>query len=400
MSRTAILIVGVNGATANTFVVGTIGGCVIGSAVEGCITHRKMCQSLGLRALEHFVFGGWDPVAGTFYDQAVRHKILPDEIIEASKKTTLQMEPLPACTSGWDPPFDSGFKNCLSESQPTKVIDAIRCNIRDFRSRNGCDRAIVILLGPPLRVENAQVELLTVSQFQEAIKLDKTDLLSSATVYAYAAMLEGAAVIDFTPNITLEIPAIVELSSTLGVPLVGRDGSTGQTFLKAALAHLFWTRNLRIVGWYSTNILGNHDGFVLSLPEHRITKLHDKKEVLDAPRYGVSPENHVVDISYYPPRGDNKESWDSIDFQGWFGMGMQLKLNWQGRDSILAAPLLLDLIRLVDWELAKGSTGIQDQLGFYFKHPLGSQSWRSPYEQFDRLLAHYAIDSDTNRDLA
>ncbi|MCF6154490.1 MAG: hypothetical protein E3K36_04395 [Candidatus Brocadia sp.] len=172
------------------------------------------------------------------------------------------------------------------------------------------------------------------------------------------------------------------------VPLAGRDGNTGQTLIKTVLGQMFKIRNLNLNGWYSTNILGNNDGLVLSMPEHRQTKMEDKLGVLE-PVLGYNHFTHIVDIHYYPPRGDNKEAWESIDFSGWLGMPMSAKINWLGRDSILAAPLIIDLVRLMEFALRRGECGIQSQLAIYFKHPLGTSA-RGFSDQYMLLKNYYA----------
>jgi myo-inositol-1-phosphate synthase len=190
-------------------------------------------------------------------------------------------------------------------------------------------------------------------------------------LYAYAGIETGCAFIDFTPNVTLDVPGVQELAVHSGVPIAGRDGSTGQTLMKTLLAEMLQARNLKLEGWYSTNILGNNDGMVLSRPEHREVKMHDKLSVLE-PILGYNTFSHAVDITYYPPRGDSKEAWDSIDFIGWFSLPMTMKIDWQGRDSILAAPLVLDLCKHLQFALAKGAIGIQSHLAIYFKQPIGT----------------------------
>jgi myo-inositol-1-phosphate synthase len=188
-------------------------------------------------------------------------------------------------------------------------------------------------------------------------------------LYAYAAISELCPCVNFTPSTTFDIPALITLAEQLKVPLCGKDGKTGQTLYKTALAPLFKQRALKVKGWYSTNILGNRDGEVLDQPEHRQTKIESKQNVL-AELLGEDDFDHQVHIHYYKPRGDAKEAWDNIDFEGWFGVPMQMKINWLGSDSILAAPLAADLVRWMIYFHQRGDGGVISELASYFKSPL------------------------------
>nr|MBC8554266.1 inositol-3-phosphate synthase [Candidatus Brocadiales bacterium] len=222
--------------------------------------------------------------------------------------------------------------------------------------------------------------------FRKAIT-NNDEGLTSGMLYAYAAIEENCPFVDFTPNVTLETGALLELADVKNVPLAGRDGNTGQTLMKTVLGQMLKIRNLKLDGWYSTNILGNNDGKVLARNEHSEIKMRDKLGVLE-PLLGYGDFDHKVNIEYFAPRGDNKEAWDSIDFLGWLDQSISVKINWLGRDSILAAPLILDLIRLVEYAQRKGEKGIQSHLAMYFKNPLGTKA-RGFYDQYKVFVDYY-----------
>lgn len=217
---------------------------------------------------------------------------------------------------------------------------------------------------------------------------DNSSHISSAVLYALAAINSGCGYIDFTSSQTLDIKGIVELSNEMKVPLAGRDGATGETILKIALAEFLLKRNLHLLGWFSTNLLGNNDGLILQDRAHAELKIADKANVL-IDVLGYSNFDNIVNINYYRPRGDQKEAWNSVDFQGWLGLEMSLKVNWLGRDSILAAPLVIDLVRHVEYAKYAQNYGILSHLQFYFKHPVGSNT-KSFSESYKILLDYYS----------
>ncbi len=200
--------------------------------------------------------------------------------------------------------------------------------------------------------------------------LDASDpAISPAMLYAYSAIAEGVPYGNFTPSLAADIPALVRMATERNVPIAGKDGKTGQTFLKTVLAPAFRSRSLYVEGWFSTNILGNRDGLALDNPDSLKSKLNTKGSVLDD-ILGYPVEDHVVDIRYYKPRGDNKEAWDNIDLVGFLGQKMQIKVNFLCRDSILAAPLVIEIARVLDLARQRGKGGIQEQLGLFFKAPM------------------------------
>ena len=212
--------------------------------------------------------------------------------------------------------------------------------------------------------------------------LDEEDPeIGPAMLYAYAAIMEGAPYVNFTPSVAADAPALVELARREGVPVAGKDGKTGQTMIKTVLAPALRSRALRVDGWFSTNILGNGDGHILSDPDSLASKIDTKGSVLDD-MLGYEVPDHIVNINYYRPRGDDKEAWDNVDLTGFLGQRMQLKVNFLCGDSVLAAPLVLDLARLADLARLRGDSGVQDQFGLFFKAPMVQEPGSHPEHAF------------------
>jgi myo-inositol-1-phosphate synthase len=360
-----VLIVGMNGATANT----TIVGALLGTQEElalGSITSGMQGLSRHLSRESSFVFGGWDVSSPSPLELANSYHILPTEVLSRSSPILESLRPMRAVISR----HDTMEAKALAEGNAEHLceLERLKSEIAQFCQMNDLQTCTVVYLASPLALAEPAVLNATLTDLK--LMLEKNDpRLPSAILYAYAAIESGAAFVDFTPNITLDVPGVQALAEQSGVPIAGRDGSTGQTLMKTVLAEMFQVRNLRLKGWYSANILGNNDGIVLSRPEHRELKMHDKLAVLEQ-ILGYDGFAHAVDITYYPPRGDSKEAWDSVDFTGWFSQPMAMKIDWQGRDSILAAPLVLDLCKHMQFAQSKGSIGIQEHLAIYFKQPI------------------------------
>jgi myo-inositol-1-phosphate synthase len=243
------------------------------------------------------------------------------------------------------------------------------------------DKVVIVNLASPHKNIKHESWFENSNEFFKKIETND-EAITSGMLYCLAAINEGCPFVDFTPSATLIPKAIIEEAERQKVPIAGRDGSTGQTLMKSVLATMFNQRNLRVNGWFSTNILGNLDGYVLSDNNYNKEKILDKTEVLDK-ILGYHPE-HLVEIKYFKTKGDSKESWDYIDFEGWLGETMQLKINWVGKDSLLAAPLVLDLVRLIAYAKSCGHYGMQKQLSLFFKHPLQTEerSFTNLYHDF------------------
>jgi len=324
--------------------------------------------------LEDIVFTGWDIFGGNLYDAAKTAGVLDRDQLEQMRPFLESIEPMPAV-------FDQHYVKRLTGTKiktgknKCDLANQIRNDIAEFKTKT--DRQVMIWCGSTeIFLELAPVHM-TLEAFERGLVEDDPGITPSM-LYAWAALKEGIPFANGAPNLTVDIPALIELSKKMNAPICGKDFKTGQTFIKTVLAPAFKTRLLGLSGWYSTNILGNRDGEVLDDPESFKTKEESKLGVLD---YILQPElhpdlykdiYHKVRINYYPPRGDNKEGWDNIDIFGWLGYPMQLKVDFLCRDSILAAPLALDLCLFLDLAARTPSLqglGIQEWLSFYFKAP-------------------------------
>jgi myo-inositol-1-phosphate synthase len=244
----------------------------------------------------------------------------------------------------------------------------VRDDLRRFREEEGLERVVVVNLASTEAWPDLTSSVLgDIDTFEKGLDLDE-DVITPGMIYCYAAITEGCPYVNFTPGFT-DVPALLELAEQLNVPVAGKDGKTGQTLIKTVLAPAFRSRALKVEGWYSTNILGNRDGAILDDPSSLASKLDTKGSVLDS-ILGYDVDDHVVRIDYYRPRGDAKEAWDNIDLVGFLGQKMQLKVDFLCRDSILAAPLVLELVRLVAEADRRGEGGPQEQLGYFFKAPV------------------------------
>jgi myo-inositol-1-phosphate synthase len=327
-----------------------------------------------LAGIDQLVFGAWDPVADTAYEAAVKCGVL-DRLahIEPIAAGLKEIEPMTAV-------FDKNYvrrldgPNVKSGAGKRDLAEAVRNDIRDFKAAHSCDRLVVIWCASTeifLEPGPAHQDL---DALEAAIDADDKSIAPSM-LYAYAALKEGVPFINGAPNLTVDVPGMVELADTAGVPIAGKDFKSGQTLVKTVLAPMLKARMLGLRGWYSTNILGNRDGEVLEDPDSFRTKEETKLGVLDhILQPGLYPQlygdvQHQVRINYYPPRGDSKEGWDNIDIVGWLGYPMQIKVDFLCRDSILAAPLALDLVLFTDLAQRAGLRGVQEWLSFYFKSP-------------------------------
>ena len=327
-----------------------------------------------LAELNQLVFGAWDPIPDNAYEAALNCGVLDrhDEI-EPIAEFLKSVEPMEAV-------FDGDYVKRLHgvnvKSPATKLaaVDAIREDMRRFKEANGCDRLVMAWCASTEKfIDEGRIHG-DIESFVGALA-DNHENIAPSMLYAYAALLEGVPFINGAPNLTTDVPALERLASDMGVPICGKDFKTGQTLVKTVIGPMLKARMLGMDGWFSTNILGNRDGEVLDEPENFRTKEESKLGVLD---FILQPEMypdlyadayHKVRINYYPPRGDAKEGWDNIDLFGWLKHRMQLKINFLCSDSILAAPLVLDLILFMDLAQRAGMGGIQEWLSFYFKSP-------------------------------
>ena len=329
-----------------------------------------------LAELKDLVFGAWDVYPANAFESAVNDEVLRAKDILPVEDELKAIVPMKAA-------FDHNYAKRLDGTNVKdcktrwEMVEALREDIRRFKAENGCERVVVIWAASTeiyVPVDNEVHG--TLAALEAAMKADDRDRIAPSMCYAYAALTEGAPFIMAAPNTTVDIPAMWELAEKTKMPIAGKDFKTGQTLVKSGFAPIIGTRCLGLSGWFSTNILGNRDGLVLDDPDNFRTKEVSKLSTLESI---LVPEKqpdlytdyyHKVRINYYPPRGDAKEGWDNIDIFGWMGYPMQVKINFLCRDSILAAPLMLDLVLLSDLAARDGRYGIQRFLSFYLKSPM------------------------------
>ena len=400
--RVGVLLPGM-GAVATTFVAGVeairrglakpIGSLTqmntirLGKRTEGRAPLIK--DFIPVAGLDQLVFGGWDPIPDDAYESAVKSGVLERDHLDPIADFLKAIKPMPAA-------FDTAYvkkldgPNKKSAANKRELAEALREDIRRFKEENQVDRMVMIWCGSTevfLRPGPVHQNL---EAFEKGMEEDDPGIAPSM-LYAYAALMEGVPYANGAPNLSGDIPALEDLAREKGLPIAGKDFKTGQTLMKTILAPGLKTRMLGLSGWFSTNILGNRDGEVLDDPESFKTKEESKLGVL---QHILQPEMypdlygnmyHKVRINYYPPRGDNKEGWDNLDIFGWMGYPMQIKVDFLCRDSILAAPIVLDLALFLDLAARAGMSGIQEWLSFYFKSP---QTPERLYPEHDIFIQH------------
>jgi myo-inositol-1-phosphate synthase len=327
-----------------------------------------------LATLDQLEFGAWDPIPDDAYDSAVNAGVLERNHLDPIRDFLKDIKPMPAV-------FDKEYvkrldgPNVKSGRTKRELGEQLREDIRRFRTERGCDRMVAVWCGSTEIFLKAGPEHASLAAFEKAMDENSHEIAPSM-IYAWACLQEGVPFANGAPNLTVDLPAIHELARDRGMPIAGKDFKTGQTMMKTIIAPGLKARMLGLHGWFSTNILGNRDGAVLDDPDSFKTKEESKLGVLE---YILQPKlypelygeiYHKVRINYYPPRGDNKEGWDNLDIFGWMGYPMQIKVDFLCRDSILAAPIVLDLALFLDLAQRAGMSGVQEWLSFYFKSPL------------------------------
>jgi myo-inositol-1-phosphate synthase len=347
-------------------------------------------QFVPLAGLDDLVFGGWDLFPDDAYQAASKAGVLSSEDLHPLKDFLSAIKPM---TSVFEQSYVKKLTATHAKSGKSKMdlAQQVIADIESFRTRNKCDRMVMVWCGSTEVFREAAPVHQSVAAFEKGLTESDPEIAPSQ-IYAYAAIKSGIPYANGAPNLTVDTPALLELAKEKHVPLAGKDFKTGQTFMKTLLAPGLKARLLGIEGWYSTNILGNRDGEVLDDPESLKTKEVSKLGVLDQilqPHlYPDLYKNlyHVVRINYYPPRGDNKEGWDNVDIFGWMGYQMQIKLNFLCRDSILAAPVVLDLALFLDLAQRSGMKGIQEWLSFYWKSPMTAPGLYPEHDIFIQLM--------------
>ena len=343
-----------------------------------------------LARLEDVVFGGWDLFPDDAYQAASKAGVLSKEHLAEFKDFLSGIRPMTAV-------FEQNFVKRLTATHFKKgkskmdLAEQVVADINDFRKREKLDRVVMVWCGSTEAYRQPTAVHATLETFEKGLVASDPEIAPSQ-IYAYAALKCRVPYANGAPNLTVDTPALLELAKKNSVPVSGKDFKTGQTFMKTSLAPAFKARLLGVNGWYSTNILGNRDGEVLDDPESfkskEVSKLGALEHILQPHLYPdlYGKMYHSVHINYYPPRGDNKEGWDNIDIFGWMGYPMQIKVNFLCRDSILAAPVVLDLALFMDLAQRTGMHGIQEWLSFYWKSPMTAEGLYPEHDTFIQLM--------------
>jgi myo-inositol-1-phosphate synthase len=384
--KLGILLVGL-GAVSTTFVAGVeaikrdlakpigsltqMGTIRLGKRTENRVP--KIKEFVPLAELNDIVFGAWDIFADNAFDAAMKAGVLEKDLLNQVSEQLSSLKPMQAV-------FEQKYvkrldgENVKAGKNKMELAEQLIEEIARFKTEKACDRLVMIwAASTEIFLEQSEIHE-SIEAFERAM-YDNDERVAPSMIYAYASIKSGVPFANGAPNLTVDIPALTRLAEDAGIPICGKDFKTGQTLMKTILAPGLKSRMLGLEGWYSTNILGNRDGEVLDDPESFRTKEESKLSVLEQIlQPEVYPDlyegfSHVVRINYYPPRGDNKEGWDSIDIFGWLGYKMQIKIDFLCRDSILAAPLVLDLALFLDLAQRAGMKGVQEWLSFYFKSP-------------------------------
>ena len=399
--RLGILLQGM-GAVASTVVAGCIAvrqglGQPVGSLTQlGHIRLGKRTDGrnplirdfVPLAPLDGLVFGGWDIFGGDLFEACTDAAVLEPALLAKLEGSLREIRPMPGA---FDPNYVKRLNGThIKAGTRRDWANALRQDIQDFKAKHGLERCVLVnCSSTEVYIEQGPVHE-SIEAFERGLDEDDSTI-SPAMVYAYSAIMEGVPYANGTPSLAADIPALVDLANQKGVPVSGKDFKTGQTMVKTVLAPMFKARMLGVRGWFSTNILGNRDGEVLEDPESFKSKEKTKLGVLDTI---LQPETypdlygnlyHAVRINYYPPRGDSKEGWDNIDIFGWLGYPMQIKVDFLCRDSILAAPIVLDLALFSDLAQRAGRKGIQEWLSFYWKSPVAAPGLLPEHDLFIQL---------------
>ncbi|HEX7091641.1 MAG TPA: inositol-3-phosphate synthase [Longimicrobiales bacterium] len=362
----------------------------LGRRTEG--RQPKIKDFVPLASLEQLAFGGWDPIPDDAYETAVKAGVLERKDIDPLADFLRSIRPMPAV-------FDKAYVRRLDGENVKRgrtkrdLAEQLREDIRRFKEEQGCARLVMVWCGSTEVFMKPGEAHASVESFERAMERND-EAIAPSMLYAWAAIMEGVPYANGAPNLTVDIPALQQLAREREVPIAGKDFKTGQTLMKTIIAPGLKARMLGLRGWFSTNILGNRDGAVLDDPDSFKTKEESKLGVLE---YILQPQlypelygevYHKVRINYYPPRGDNKEGWDNLDIYGWLGYPMQIKVDFLCRDSILAAPIVLDLALFLDLAARAGMNGIQEWLSFYFKSPMVAPEL---YPEHDVFIQHMKL---------
>ncbi|HET7288973.1 MAG TPA: inositol-3-phosphate synthase [Thermodesulfobacteriota bacterium] len=402
--KLGVLIPGIGGAVSTTFIAGVEAikkglGKPIGSLTQlgrirlGKRTEKKsplIKEFLPLAELGDIVFGGWDIFPDNCYEAALKAGVLDKDLIGELKDTLKKLKPMPAVFSRKYVKNLNG-KHLKTGKTKMDLAEQLIEDIKRFKKESGASRLVMVWCGSTEIFIRPSAVHATMSSFEKGLRENHPEIAPSM-IYAYAALKSGVPYANGAPNLSVDVPALTDFAKKKKVPIAGKDFKTGQTLMKTILAPGLKSRMIGLHGWFSTNILGNRDGEVLDDPHSFKTKEESKLGVLE---YMFQPDlhpdlysnyYHKVRINYYPPRGDAKEAWDNIDIFGWLGYPMQIKVNFLCRDSILAAPIVLDLVLFLDLARRAGFDGIQEWLSFYFKSPMYGKGLYPEHDLFIQLM--------------
>lgn len=363
--RLGVAVIGLNGAVATTAAAGVAMIRAGSNDLSGLpLADRDVA---GMAAYRDLHFGGWDLSHDDLGTAALRHGVIGEKELSNGASSLKSMFAWPAVGST-DFCANIDGANKIAAPGHRAAVERIQADLRQFKRDQSLDRVVMINLASTERkADLGAASLASVDAFERGLDADDA-AISPAMLYAYAAIEAGTPYANFTPSVAADVAPLATLAARRGVPIAGKDGKTGQTLMKTVIAPALRARALHVDGWFSTNILGNSDGLALDDPQSLASKVDTKKSVLDQ-MLGYPVEDHIIMIHYYRPRGDDKEAWDNIDLTGFLGQKMQLKLNFLCKDSVLAAPLAIEIARCLDLAAQRGDGGVQEQMGIFFKAP-------------------------------
>ncbi|NVD45291.1 inositol-3-phosphate synthase [Altererythrobacter sp. HHU K3-1] len=387
--KVGVAVIGVGGAVATT----AIAGIEMIKAGSNDLSGLPLADRNvdGMSAYSDLEFGGWDLAEGDLGSCAMRHGVLSENDLQDGASSLRGMKAWPAVGSKAHCANIDGNNRMASGHRA--AVEQIREDLDQFKQDRGLDRMVVINLASTEKMPDSdETSLASLDAFESGLDADDP-AISPAMLYAYAAIGAGTPYANFTPSMAADVVPLAQLAADENVAVAGKDGKTGQTFLKTVIAPALRDRALHVDGWFSTNILGNSDGLALDDPKSLASKLDTKGSVLDD-ILGYKVEDHIIMIHYYRPRGDDKEAWDNVDLTGFMGQKMQLKLNFLCKDSILAAPLAVEIARCLDLAAKRGQGGVREELSLFFKAPQMANG-KAPEHAFDKqqaMLDHWLIE--------
>ncbi len=386
--KLGLAIIGLGGAVGTTMVAGIslLKKDLIGT--EGLpLADLPETLTKDLAGYQNIVFGGWDLHSENLAAAAEEHDVLTHKQFVAVEEDLRKIKPWRAIENKEFLANIEGENKFSGSNSYRETIEKIRSDLQEFKKN--CDQVVVINLASTEKLADEGNEIFnSIADFEKALDANSKEI-SPAMLYAYAAISEEIPYGNFTPSVAADIPALIEFAGNKSVPIAGKDGKTGQTMIKSVLAPAFKTRALKVEGWYSTNILGNRDGLALSNADSLASKVKTKSSLLED-ILGYKVEDHLVDIRYYRPRKDNKEAWDNIDLTGFLGQPMHIKVNFLCKDSILAAPLAIEIARCLDLAKQRNEKGVLEEVGIFFKFPMTHEKNAKPenalHKQEDILI--------------